>query len=309
MILSVVIPTRDRPRSLARCLEALSRERGLGKRFEVIVVDDGSRSVAGAKNAALCAEIGFSYESLGRPRGPAHARNRGATRGGGEWICFVDDDVCVEQGYIETLCARIGQAGREVVGIEGRTVPRGNGLWDGEVANLSGGRYLTSNIAYRRAAFLAAGAFNEAFTGPFGEDHELAVRMLAKGRILFAPNVSVHHLPRNMTARRALTRAPRRMWQLLRAEQTFYLLQPDDYARFRHADSFRHTYRAILMRHAYTCVRRRSWTQIREHPRQAAILILAGAIEQLCAWMYLPPLCMNPRRSRRKTLRSGKGTP
>ena len=40
--ISVVIPTRNRPKALCRCLEALSESTLDARSFEVIVVDDGS---------------------------------------------------------------------------------------------------------------------------------------------------------------------------------------------------------------------------------------------------------------------------
>ncbi|MQA75642.1 MAG: glycosyltransferase, partial [Solirubrobacterales bacterium] len=57
--ISVVVPTRDRPEALARCLAALAGQDVAG--LEVIVVDDGSRD-RGAVEAAL-----------GGPAGPAGA--------------------------------------------------------------------------------------------------------------------------------------------------------------------------------------------------------------------------------------------
>ncbi len=56
--LCVVVPTRDRPERLARCLAALERQ--TADRFEIVVVDDASRdpgavraAVAGALRARL----------------------------------------------------------------------------------------------------------------------------------------------------------------------------------------------------------------------------------------------------------------
>jgi glycosyltransferase involved in cell wall biosynthesis len=40
---SIIIPTYNRPRQLTACLEALARLDYLRNRFEVIIVDDGSK--------------------------------------------------------------------------------------------------------------------------------------------------------------------------------------------------------------------------------------------------------------------------
>src|SRR5438105_1135476 len=75
---SVIIPTRDRPDDLRRCLEALSRQR-TARRFEVLVVDDSAGpstvpQVAGGLEVAAISSGG---------RGPGAARNAGvaAARG------------------------------------------------------------------------------------------------------------------------------------------------------------------------------------------------------------------------------------
>jgi glycosyltransferase involved in cell wall biosynthesis len=51
-LISVVVPTRDRPAALGRCLEALSAQTAL-ERLEVVVVDD--RSLDASEIAAAVA--------------------------------------------------------------------------------------------------------------------------------------------------------------------------------------------------------------------------------------------------------------
>ena len=78
MRLSAIVPTHERPHALRRCLETLQRQSLDGSQFEVIVVDDGSRSDLGA----LVERIGragpvpmrFHRQPLG---GLNRARNRG----------------------------------------------------------------------------------------------------------------------------------------------------------------------------------------------------------------------------------------
>jgi glycosyltransferase involved in cell wall biosynthesis len=115
MGISVVVPTRDRPDSLRRCLAALSAQDA--KSLDVVVVDDGSRN-----RAALEAALGEAPEArcLHTPaRGPAAARNLGAVATEGEVICFTDDDCEPEPAW----AARLGAAARESGVAAGRTVP------------------------------------------------------------------------------------------------------------------------------------------------------------------------------------------
>src|SRR2546423_53810 len=71
---AVIVPTRNRPGSLARCLDALAQQQGISN-LELVVVDDGSvepgevRAAVGSKARLLRSE---------RPHGPSAARNLGA---------------------------------------------------------------------------------------------------------------------------------------------------------------------------------------------------------------------------------------
>jgi len=56
---SVIIPTYNRPRQLARCLEALSATRD--ETFEVIVADDGSSEPVEAVVHAFADRLDISY--------------------------------------------------------------------------------------------------------------------------------------------------------------------------------------------------------------------------------------------------------
>ena len=73
--MTVVVPTRDRPDALARCLAALERQTVDG--FEVVVVDDRSRATGGGARGRWRARHAPA-SSTGEGRGPAAARNLGA---------------------------------------------------------------------------------------------------------------------------------------------------------------------------------------------------------------------------------------
>ena len=86
---SVVIPTRDRAASLARCLAALESQTSTGT-LEILVVDDGSQNLPQVVEA-----VGRSQRARlvrGEGKGPAAARNRGAREARGQTLLFVDDD-------------------------------------------------------------------------------------------------------------------------------------------------------------------------------------------------------------------------
>lgn len=95
--ISVVVCTRDRPESLARCLAALARLRYPG--FEVIVVDSASRDDA---TAQVVAASFARYVRETRP-GLNWARRRGAAEARHPVVAYVDDDVRVDPWWLHGM--------------------------------------------------------------------------------------------------------------------------------------------------------------------------------------------------------------
>ncbi len=93
----VVVPVRDRPGALRRCLGALVRS-GLTR---IVVVDDGSRD--GPLHAAVAAEFGAAVVRRDTSGGPAAARMAGVEDLDSPLIAFVDSDVEVSEGWWRPL--------------------------------------------------------------------------------------------------------------------------------------------------------------------------------------------------------------
>jgi|WetSurMetagenome_2_1015567.scaffolds.fasta_scaffold00479_7 glycosyltransferase involved in cell wall biosynthesis len=290
MLLSIVIPTRNRPDLLARCLASLAAERPAVPYAEIIVVDDASGPAASAGNKARSEENGVRFVYLDKRGGAARARNAGVASASGEWIAFLDDDVRPERGWSRALLAAIAGAGTDVVGIEGMVIAEGDGLWDHEVSNPYGGLYLTCNTAYRAEALRSAGGFDEHFDAPSPscEDHELAARILRCGKIAFEAGYAVTHSARRISFFRYLVRSPERIASELAAEYYFHSKQRDRYHLFRRHRTFFGTYLAILVKHTWTNLHRRAFPSLARHPLQCTVLIASGAIEQAVAWILLP---------------------
>ena len=174
--ISVVVPTRDRPRALGRCLAALERQT---IPVEVVVVED---------------ELG---------QGPATARNEGARRSRGAVVCFTDDDCAPFPGWAEALAAPIlsgcaqATAGPTLVG-EGATAA--DHAWEAILGHLqeqaaapgtaSPGFAATANLACSRE-LLEQLPFDESFPAAAGEDRDWSARAAALG----APPVHVPGAP------------------------------------------------------------------------------------------------------------------
>ena len=205
---SVIIPVRDRPRDLERCLNSLAGMDYPAELFEVIVVDDASRDGTGS-----IAER-YSFVTLlrnGRSVGASASRNRGARQATGDVLCFLDSDCQVAPRWLREI----------MVIFEDPAVTAGGGL----VSSKLGKRFLdryekvqsslhmgtrprdsrdanrffylpSCNLAVRRKDFLRFGGFNESMA--VGEDVDLCWRLLDKGGVIaYRPEAVVFHRHRN----------------------------------------------------------------------------------------------------------------
>jgi GT2 family glycosyltransferase len=190
---SVVIPTRDRPRALARCLESLARQTYPLERFEVIVVDDGSDppvpDPGASRNDGLRVHL-FRQANAG----PAAARNAGAEHAAGELLAFTDDDCTPAPAWLEVMEKRLREGDAPLLG--GSIV---NALPDNAFSTASqelvtyvygyfnspSPRFFCSNnLATTKEAFASIGGFDTSFPFAAGEDRDFCDRWHFSGRPL-----------------------------------------------------------------------------------------------------------------------------
>lgn len=190
-MISIVVPTRDRPRQLEECLAALDRQ-SAATRLEIVVVDDGS--AASAEIETVVARHPRARLVRLDGRGPAAARNAGARAAGGDVLCFIDDDCFADEAWAERLAAAVARA--DAVG--GMTLDAGGPL--AEAAELiahapaAAAPFTPSNnLAGSRQLFVSE-PFDETFPDAAGEDREWCARIAGKGYLLaFEPQARVTH--------------------------------------------------------------------------------------------------------------------
>src|SRR5262245_19683629 len=104
LLVSVVIPTYNRPSQLTQCLEGLSALTYPHTGFEVIIVDDGSPTDLTTVIARFRDRLDLTL--LRQPRGgPGAARNAGAAVARGGILAFLDDDCCPAKDWLLRLAA------------------------------------------------------------------------------------------------------------------------------------------------------------------------------------------------------------
>lgn len=202
---TVVVPTRDRPDALARCLAALAAQEAPAVEHEVVVVDDASTDAPAV--ADVVARFPRARLVAGGGAGPAAARNRGARSARGGLLCFTDDDCRPGPRWLATMAARADEHTPVVAG------PTRNGRPDDPVRAASQtitnhlvatsfdaargtvGFAPTSNLALTAATWRAV-PFDERFPLAAGEDREWCARLAAQGiAIAFEPAAWVDHHP------------------------------------------------------------------------------------------------------------------
>lgn len=179
---TVVIPTYNRPRQLARCLEALERLTPPRGGFTVIVVDDGSMpAVAVDSGSSLPVEV-IRQEN----QGPAAARNTGARAARRRYLAFLDDDCQPDPGWLVAFDRVMAEAsGSLLLGGSTRNAETDNfaavfnqQLCDAVVEESAehGGFFPSNNLCITREEFLRVGGFRSAFRTAGGEDRDFSLR-------------------------------------------------------------------------------------------------------------------------------------
>ena len=172
--ISVVMPTYNSSRTIARCLESIRAQTVKCK--ELFVVDrqskDGSKEVA-LRNGAIV------IDNLGNR---SVARNIGAKRATARGILFVDSDMILPRTLLQE-CAQALQTNQALIIPE---VSTGSGFWAEckrlERESYSGNSLLEAARCFDLSQFLALGGYNSKLEA--GEDWDLQNRVNAHNLVV-----------------------------------------------------------------------------------------------------------------------------
>jgi GT2 family glycosyltransferase len=139
-------------------------------------------------------------------KGPATARNTGASKAQGKYLVFTDDDCAPASDWLSKLAVRFSTAPSSMIG--GYTI---NALKENiystasqtlvdylyEYYNMNSAKpsfFASNNIAVPAETFRLLGGFDTSFPLAAAEDREFCDRWLYKGyKMLYAPEVQVYH--------------------------------------------------------------------------------------------------------------------
>jgi glycosyltransferase involved in cell wall biosynthesis len=229
--MTVLIPSRERPERLQRCVESILDCEYPAERFEVLVVDnapetDGTRALVDKLARNHCGRVRYMREDAS---GSASARNCGLKTVATEFVAMTDDDVVVDRHWL-TEVARAFVSHPNAGAVSGLLLPAeletpaqkwfeqyggfGRGFAtrvfdlganrpdDEPLYPWNAGLFGTgNNFSFRTAALLDIGAFDPALGNGTpalgGVDSEVLLRtILSEYQIVYEPNAIAHHLHR-----------------------------------------------------------------------------------------------------------------
>jgi GT2 family glycosyltransferase len=198
-VMSVVVPARNCPSQLRACLTALKAT--TYSAYEILVVDDASTD----ETAAVAEEMGVRCLRREQQAGPAVARNQGAKAASGEYIFFVDADVCVYPETVGRVAAAFVQT--QAVAVFGSYDKKPTALnllsqyknlchhFVHQQSREEANSFWSGCGAVRRSIFVELGGFDASYSRPCIEDIELGGRLRKAGhRILLDREIQVTHL-------------------------------------------------------------------------------------------------------------------
>ncbi|MCG3163514.1 MAG: hypothetical protein JMDDDDMK_04945 [Acidobacteria bacterium] len=286
---SIVIPTRDRSEDLRLCLRALVSQDFPPEGYEAIVCDDGSEEDI-SKVVDEFRQTGFNVRFLRQEqKGPAAARNLGIRNARGSIVAMTDSDTLPDRHWLLKLYQALAN-NPDAVAVEGRVYAANEGEFDplGEgPANKSGGVFLTCNCAYRRAALIEIGGFDETFPYPAYEDTELAARAQQIGRIVWEPEAVVVHPQRPLTLKAVMKKLRHWEYVLLMGRRYGYLAWKQYPVRH---PGLRVALLSVVALPVAKFKTAAKW--IGRKPKEAVKLFFYGVVESLGAMALVAPMAL-----------------
>jgi glycosyltransferase involved in cell wall biosynthesis len=186
-LVSIIIPTYDRPKLLSLTLESIKAQTFTD--YEVIVVDDGAPN---EETKMVCDRFSkVSYFKIDNSGGPAKPRNIGISKAKGDYIAFIDDDDLwlplklakqveildknPEFGLVHSPCRIMDKDGNISEILIGK--PGSPDVKHGNVAMRMAGNWtlMTSSVLVRKKVLEKVGYFSEKMHAA-GEDTEFWTR-------------------------------------------------------------------------------------------------------------------------------------
>ncbi len=204
-LLSVVVPTYNRPAMLCNLLESLAQQRFDAGAFEIIVIDDGGEVSLDATIAPFMELLSIRLVRQ-RNLGCAPARQAGIDVARGQLLVFTDDDCRPDPDWLASLyMAALTHAGCAIAGGTVNALQKNLCAETTQMivrwlihADADADGFIrfapTCNIAFPAAGFDRIGGLSRSWRLAGGEDRDLCARWIeAGGRIRHCSQAQVLH--------------------------------------------------------------------------------------------------------------------
>ncbi len=236
LLVSVVIPTHDRPERLRTAVASVLAQTHAA--VEVIVVNDGGIDVEPVVRS-LDGKGRLTYVALRQSRERSAARNVGLRLATGTYVACLDDDDWYEPDHVATLVAALESSGRAVAYTDARRVWEEKAVGGYRVVRedrpysepFDPERLLVDNyipilcLMYRRECLDAVGGFDE--TLATHEDWDLLIRLSRRWAFEHVPRVTCAYTWRQDGSSTTSSRAE----DFLRTRLAIYLRYADEAAK------------------------------------------------------------------------------
>ncbi|HZZ00434.1 MAG TPA: glycosyltransferase [Candidatus Baltobacteraceae bacterium] len=212
-LVTLVIPFFERRDLTVRCLQSIADSWFESLEVQFVLVDDGSTD----QTCAVVSRLeGVEYVRSAKNEGFVRACNRGAALARGKYLCFLNNDTVVRDGWLDYLVmtlehdGSVGIAGSKLVFPDGRLQEAGGVLWRdatgwnvGREEHADDPRYnfvcdvdyvSGASLIVRTGVFRDVNGFSEALRPAYYEDADLCFSARARGyRVVYQPRTVVVH--------------------------------------------------------------------------------------------------------------------
>jgi len=200
--ISIIIPVYNRPTELEELLDSLDRQ--TVRRFDVIVVEDGSQERSDKVVDKYQNKLTIAYFNK-ENSGPGDSRNVGCTKSKADFFIFFDSDCIIPPDYIKNIARKIDEVDafggpdkahpgftpiQKAISYSMTSLFTTGGI-RGSKKSVEKFHPRSFNMGYSRKVFEKTGGFSNL---RFGEDIDLSIRILGEGfKTKLIPECFVYH--------------------------------------------------------------------------------------------------------------------
>ncbi|MBU1051269.1 MAG: glycosyltransferase [Nanoarchaeota archaeon] len=196
--ISIIVPVYNDEDNLMHCVSEL-RNQKVKEKFEIIVIEDGSKSDIKEKLKKF-GNVRYFWKKNG---GPASARNLAIKKAKGEFIAFIDSDCVADKEWLKFLYSEL-KSKKNNIGVIGKIKNYYDNTFSKALHTLEfnwwgGESYIevevaiTCNSIFRKKDLEAVGLFGS--FKYYGEDIDLGQKLVRKfdKKILYSPKPEIRH--------------------------------------------------------------------------------------------------------------------